>query len=433
MPLLCLLSAALLALLALPFFTDCRCSWLLFLPCPLPCHVTDSYTGSGRCDSSRAFSGMAFGCASAKVSLPFPCRVRSVRLSLPLMACSRCRCHFSRLFCSFCLGVASAVGVCPCLVSVAPLRAPRCRPLFLLSVLFACAWAPPLRLFSEGGCCSDFAHDLFLRRLAVFPLPCRGCLFYVRECMLTFGVSSGVLAQLICVRPVDRFVGLGSAFVPASHGVFRDTFRGGFRVRLDAVWPCAPTRLVAALFYVRLCLLAGGFPSAVLCSAFLCVSCQFVSQACVFAPASLWRVLRCLPWFSCLFAVSRWIPTVLPCVSLCLVAVYSALPSWFLCLFLFTCAGLASFSAQLYLCASCRFVSHACAFVPASSWGVLRCFRWFSYLFCSLVISYSHAGAVFLPRCRLVQDWRRAGCCFLLSFGGALRRVPRRFFPRFSG
>ena len=251
--------------------------------------------------------------------------------------------------------------------------------------------------------------------------------------MLTFGVSSGVLAQLICVRPVDRFVGLGSAFVPASHGVFRDTFRGGFRVRLDAVWPCAPTRLVAALFYVRLCLLAGGFPSAVLCSAFLCVSCQFVSQACVFAPASLWRVLRCLPWFSCLFAVSRWIPTVLPCVSLCLVAVYSALPSWFLCLFLFTCAGLASFSAQLYLCASCRFVSHACAFVPASSWGVLRCFRWFSYLFCSLVISYSHAGAVFLPRCRLVQDWRRAGCCFLLSFGGALRRVPRRLFPRFSG
>ena len=56
------------------------------LPCPLPCHVTDSYTGSGRCDSSRAFSAMAFSCASAKVS--FPCRVRSVRLSLPLMACS---------------------------------------------------------------------------------------------------------------------------------------------------------------------------------------------------------------------------------------------------------------------------------------------------------------------------------------------------------
>ena len=58
------------------------------LPCPLPFHVTDSYTGSGRCDCSRAFSAMAFGCASAKVSLPFPCPVRSVRLSLPLMAFS---------------------------------------------------------------------------------------------------------------------------------------------------------------------------------------------------------------------------------------------------------------------------------------------------------------------------------------------------------
>ena len=86
--------------------------------------------------------------------------------------------------------------------------------------------------------------------------------------------------------------------------------------------------------------------------------------------------------------------------------------------------------SALFVCVR-SVVSHACAFVPASSWGVLRCFRLFSYLFCSLVISDSHAGAVFLPRCRLVQEWRRAGCCFL-SFVGALHRVPRRFFFRGS-
>ena len=154
------------------------------LPCPLPCHVTDSYTGSGRCDSSRAFSAMAFGCASAKVSLPFPCRVRSVRLSLPLMACSAVPLSFLA-FVLFVLPwrrLGCGRVSMPCLSS-----APTCSALpsaFLLSVLFACAWAAPLRLFSEGGCCPECARDYFFDLCPPFPcLVVAVCFMFACACL----------------------------------------------------------------------------------------------------------------------------------------------------------------------------------------------------------------------------------------------------------